>query len=180
MKTIGLFVGALFGAAVSVMPANAAVYQFTFDGSVYDAVGQFVTDASNNITSITGTVTVTPPGVDGGAITDLLTTPLPYPSPSDPLWGWSFSNTTDGVIFDGDGILFAFGANNIGNIYNTDGVNYFSADLPGGELRTIGDVGTLTISAVPEPSTWAMMILGFVGVGFVAYRRKARAALGIA
>ena len=27
-------------------------------------------------------------------------------------------------------------------------------------------------SAVPEPSTWAMMILGFMGVGFVAYRRK--------
>lgn len=27
-------------------------------------------------------------------------------------------------------------------------------------------------SAVPEPSTWAMMILGFVGLGFMAYRRK--------
>jgi hypothetical protein len=26
--------------------------------------------------------------------------------------------------------------------------------------------------AVPEPSTWAMMILGFCGVGFMAYRRK--------
>jgi PEP-CTERM motif len=31
---------------------------------------------------------------------------------------------------------------------------------------------TASISAVPEPSTWAMMVLGFVGVGFVAYRRK--------
>jgi hypothetical protein len=28
------------------------------------------------------------------------------------------------------------------------------------------------ISAVPEPSTWAMMILGFIGLGFMAYRRK--------
>ena len=27
-------------------------------------------------------------------------------------------------------------------------------------------------SAVPEPSTWAMMILGFAGVGFMAYRRS--------
>ena len=26
--------------------------------------------------------------------------------------------------------------------------------------------------AVPEPSTWAMMLLGFAGVGFMAYRRK--------
>jgi hypothetical protein len=25
---------------------------------------------------------------------------------------------------------------------------------------------------VPEPSTWAMMILGFAGIGFMAYRRK--------
>ena len=28
------------------------------------------------------------------------------------------------------------------------------------------------VAAVPEPSTWAMLILGFVGVGFVAYRRR--------
>jgi hypothetical protein len=31
--------------------------------------------------------------------------------------------------------------------------------------------GTIT-AAVPEPATWAMMILGFCGVGFLAYRRK--------
>lgn len=30
---------------------------------------------------------------------------------------------------------------------------------------------------VPEPSTWAMMILGFAGVGFLAYRRKSKPAL---
>lgn len=28
------------------------------------------------------------------------------------------------------------------------------------------------VTAVPEPSTWAMMILGFAGVGFMAYRRR--------
>jgi hypothetical protein len=32
-------------------------------------------------------------------------------------------------------------------------------------------------SAVPEPSTWTMMILGFVGVGFVSYRRRSKLAL---
>jgi hypothetical protein len=32
-------------------------------------------------------------------------------------------------------------------------------------------------SAVPEPSTWAMMIFGFAGVGFMAYRRKSKPAL---
>lgn len=41
---------------------------------------------------------------------------------------------------------------------------------------------TLSISAaVPEPSTWAMMILGFAGVGFLSYRRRNnRAALSAA
>jgi hypothetical protein len=33
------------------------------------------------------------------------------------------------------------------------------------------DFGT-AVAAVPEPSTWAMLILGFAGVGFMAYRRK--------
>jgi PEP-CTERM motif len=34
-------------------------------------------------------------------------------------------------------------------------------------------LSTISLSAaVPEPSTWAMMILGFIGVGFMAYRRK--------
>ena len=33
---------------------------------------------------------------------------------------------------------------------------------------------------VPEPSTWAMMILGFFGVGFMAYRRQSKPALRFA
>jgi len=37
---------------------------------------------------------------------------------------------------------------------------------------TIGGV----TPAVPEPSTWAMMILGFAGVGFMAYRRRNQSA----
>nr|WP_249803765.1 choice-of-anchor K domain-containing protein [Bradyrhizobium zhengyangense] len=38
-----------------------------------------------------------------------------------------------------------------------------------------------TIGGVPEPSTWAMMILGFSGVGFMAYRRRNQSsALGVA
>ena len=30
----------------------------------------------------------------------------------------------------------------------------------------------LAVAAVPEPSTWVMMILGFAGLGFLAYRRS--------
>lgn len=39
----------------------------------------------------------------------------------------------------------------------------------------------LTVTAaVPEASTWAMMILGFAGVGFMAYRRKSGVAMRLA
>jgi hypothetical protein len=41
-----------------------------------------------------------------------------------------------------------------------------------------GNDATLT-TAVPEPSTWAMMLLGFVGIGFMAFRRKSRPALSV-
>jgi PEP-CTERM motif len=43
-----------------------------------------------------------------------------------------------------------------------------------------GLVGSSVTSAVPEPSTWAMLILGFAGVGFVSYRRKSRPAFRLA
>jgi PEP-CTERM motif len=33
------------------------------------------------------------------------------------------------------------------------------------------------VGAVPEPSTWAMLIFGFAGIGFMAYRRKSKSAL---
>jgi hypothetical protein len=57
-----------------------------------------------------------------------------------------------------------------------------SAFLPGGSYyadvsglggSTAGYTGGVaTVAAIPEPSTWAMLLLGFVGVGFVAYRRR--------
>lgn len=33
------------------------------------------------------------------------------------------------------------------------------------------------VEAIPEPSTWAMLILGFVGLGFMSYRSRSKAAL---
>jgi PEP-CTERM motif len=42
------------------------------------------------------------------------------------------------------------------------------------------DAGTFMASAVPEASTWAMMILGFVGIGFMAYRRRDQPSLRLA
>jgi hypothetical protein len=52
-------------------------------------------------------------------------------------------------------------------------------DIVGGNpFPTFNAAFSLSGSPVPEPSTWAMMLLGFVGLGFAGYRhaRKARPA----
>jgi hypothetical protein len=36
------------------------------------------------------------------------------------------------------------------------------------------DLSTVSVTTVPETSTWAMMTLGFAGLGFAAFRRRAR------
>ena len=45
----------------------------------------------------------------------------------------------------------------------------------GGGFSSFTEISS--VSSVPEPSTWAMMILGFAGIGFMAYRRKSKLAL---
>jgi hypothetical protein len=41
----------------------------------------------------------------------------------------------------------------------------------------IDSIGAVAVtSAVPEPSTWAMLLIGFAGIGFMAYRRKSKPA----
>jgi len=51
----------------------------------------------------------------------------------------------------------------------------FAAANPGYSLSFSSGIGN--VSPVPEPSTWAMLILGFAGIGFMAYRRKSKPAL---
>jgi hypothetical protein len=54
-----------------------------------------------------------------------------------------------------------------------------------GPLECLTDAGSnacdrpslVVTGDVPEPSTWAMMILGFAGLGFMSYRRKSKPAL---
>jgi hypothetical protein len=75
-------------------------------------------------------------------------------------------------------VLGATTANFISN-----GTAYFAADLldvaTGNTGAEAAEMITIT-SGVPEPATWAMMILGFFGVGFMAYRRKNQTALRLA
>jgi len=57
-------------------------------------------------------------------------------------------------------------ANNAGAEVFTVGATFANAS---GGLEVIQ---VANISAVPEPATWAMMVLGFLGVGCLAYRRR--------
>ena len=59
--------------------------------------------------------------------------------------------------------------------------NYLIRNDGNGPFVGIGNQGGFTgvtyttVSAVPEPSTWAMLILGFACIGFVTYRRNCTA-----
>ncbi len=59
-------------------------------------------------------------------------------------------------------------ANSLGNI--------FVADILCGQTGCTGLTGDVDVNVgvVPEPSTWGMLIIGFAGIGFMAYRRKSQ------
>jgi hypothetical protein len=60
---------------------------------------------------------------------------------------------------------------------STDPFNAITLTVPTDASWVVSDFTTnaqALTSAIPEPSTWAMMLLGFAGVGFMAYRRKSK------
>jgi uncharacterized protein (TIGR03118 family) len=89
------------------------------------------------------------------------------------------SGASLGALFDSHGnplVIDGLWALTLGNggVGSDPTAIYFTAG-PDGE--THGLFGDLTVSGVPEASTWTMMILGFAGIGFMAYRRKSKPAL---
>jgi hypothetical protein len=58
-------------------------------------------------------------------------------------------------------------------------LNFMSIGTPAGgpPVALLSDV---SLSAIPEPATWALMVLGFGGLGFAAYRRTKRSAAAFA
>jgi hypothetical protein len=66
-----------------------------------------------------------------------------------------------------------------GDAFVLDGRNFFSVNLATGALTLVGETDRSLFGmaiAVPEPATWAMMLLGFAGVGG-ALRARRRFAL---
>jgi hypothetical protein len=62
----------------------------------------------------------------------------------------------------------------VGNVFST-GVNTLT--FTGTAPLTGSLAGTLAVAAVPEPSQWAFMIAGLIGIAFVYQRQRRRSAL---
>jgi PEP-CTERM motif len=184
-RAAALMVAALLPIAATIAPASAAVtenFDFTLTGVAEDAAGlgaglsgsgevtgTLESNGSVLVTAITGTV-------DGSMIKKVVKVDgflgndnLIFPTATSP---------AGTPLVDGQGFAF--------KLANGQDVQVFGDDLPAGifEIEGTNSNGaaefTLT-AAVPEPSTWAMMILGFCGLGFMAYRRKQNgAALSVA
>lgn len=66
-----------------------------------------------------------------------------------------------------------------GDAFVQNGRNFYSVNLTTGALSLLGQTDrslfgiAIANSAVPEPATWAMMVLGFGAVGYTLRRRRA-------
>ena len=69
---------------------------------------------------------------------------------------------------------FLFGSNFNANVDNT-----YRIDLTAGgnTVTSFAQIGAGAVAAVPEPTTWAMMLMGFGAMGFALRRRKRVASL---
>ena len=76
------------------------------------------------------------------------------------------TNTHTDMMYNLESLTFTAGATNT--------LSFASQDLASDFGPVIGGVSI----AIPEPATWAMMLLGFAGLGFAGYR-KARPALSL-
>jgi hypothetical protein len=123
-------------------------------------------------------INITPDLVSGSGVTF-----TPAASSNDTPYG-TFSNGIDGTFRNGGGNGVAgpldftiTGITTANFVANGLGFN-FAADVlgPSGGTGSIAN-GNFVVSGVPESSTWAMMILGFISVGFMAYRGKNGGAL---
>jgi hypothetical protein len=172
------------------IPANATVYDFSFVGGAADlgvtAVGSFDANGAS-IVSGSGTFTF-PPAAGAGSLVpgsgQLGVLTFDNAFPIDSAAGILFQGTTDtNFLFN----IFAPTGSSLGVgtqaalASATDGGSFLTGSQGfAGVCSNCVAAGTLTIAAVPEPSTWAMMILGFFGVGFLAYRRKSNHAFRLA
>jgi hypothetical protein len=181
-----LLAASIIAASAASAQASTVLYDLTFNNSLGGSVVG-TAQLALNLSSPTFSGTINSNNDSG------------FVSLTGTLLGDSFSVTTTSkfdILFGNLGItlvngnitsiLTPFGGGGIGASGTSSGFFFFNqngnnANQPGlsftfsptGEATTTGTASSV-VEAVPEPSTWAMMILGFFGVGFMAYRRKAK------
>jgi PEP-CTERM motif len=90
-------------------------------------------------------------------------------------------NTQDSVTGSQLAAAGVFGVNGFGDQFSANDNQWFNIRDTAGPILFFTASSTQNAfefdmgSSVPEPSTWAMMILGFVGLGYAAFRRNAKA-----
>jgi hypothetical protein len=201
MKTKAVALLAAVGLSVMVTShANAAVLMYNFTGNVnsdpysaqvsLDVSGGHATSGTGTITGggLTGTqsltlITLASPGVenDGGGL-------LGYRSND----GTDWFNAGTVVPIDTDGLIFAIGPNPVGfgtsqqfDIYNVGGNTYdagFFGKATAGvapAYYTYNDAVSVSVSGVPEPATWAMLILGFGVTGWMLRSDRRKRVTGV-
>jgi PEP-CTERM motif len=143
---------------------------FNFDYSVNPFAGQSAVSLAGVTTTLTihdvvngGTITFDPSAVPDNA--------HPPAGANDPTAYQNSEKISFGFLFPGYNPNQNDTFDITLNLSNVPGVS--GGNLSVEEFVQIG-------TAVPEPSTWAMMILGFAGVGFMAYRRKEKLNLRLA
>ena len=114
-------------------------------------------------------------GLDGGYGVEVFFNNANIVDTIDDIW-WSKSYNNSDVIYLGDTALAA-GSNNTLNVYwaenSNSGIQSAQFTLDGGDTwQTLSTENLSAVSAVPEPSTYALMLGGLGLVGFMAARRR--------
>lgn len=161
--------------AKAIIAVPDTIYNYTVTGS-YSVASDPALSGTITVDATTQTITaadVLAAGVGEFNIVTFQGSTFPMPGPS---------NSYPVLLLDGfpgpgtavDGLVLYLDTST--SLFSGQPTTIDSASAIALSDGTFGSVsGTLTISGVPEPSTWAMMILGFCGLGFVACRRKSAA-----
>jgi hypothetical protein len=89
------------------------------------------------------------------------------------------ANALDGSDIGLGGSVVSLTINGVNHTFtDTQDILVGSPNGSANETEPWTSIGQVSVSSgVPEPSTWAMLLLGFAGIGFMAYRRKNKPAL---